>query len=84
MKLSAIAAAVLLAVAVPAHAQDLRSSATTFCNAARKINAQGLSAAPGTFAGNYIANSANQSSAQYRQLWQIAKALGIPSCKAMW
>jgi len=66
------------------QAQDLRESATRFCNSVREINAKNLSAAPGSFAGAVIANKASQSAEQYRNLWLIAKALGSPSCKAMW
>jgi hypothetical protein len=77
-------AALLLATTAPIQAQDLYRSATTFCNAVRNINKQGLSAAPGSVAGTMIASQADQSSTQYRQLWQVAKALGIPACKAMW
>jgi hypothetical protein len=78
-----IAAAALL-LAAPAYAQDLRSSANTFCTAVRKINAQGLSAAPGSVAGSMIASQAGQSGNQYRQLWQIAKAVNVQSCKSIW
>ena len=79
-----IAAALLLAAAAPVRAQDLRSSAVTFCNAIRKINAQGLSAAPGTFAASMIAANANQSDSTYRAVWHTAKAINIPACRAMW
>jgi hypothetical protein len=68
----------------PAPAQDLRASATRFCNAARQINAKGMSAAPGSMAGTMITNQAMQTPAQYRQLWLVAKALNIPACNAMW
>ena len=71
-------------VASPAQAQDLRISATKFCNAARQINAQNLSVAPGSYAAEMIAAKASQSSEQYRNLWIIAKALDIPSCRTMW
>lgn len=79
-----VAAAALLLAAAPAHANQLRSSATTFCNAVRKINAQGLSAAPGTYAGSLIAANANQTEAVYRTVWHTAKAMNIPACRAMW
>lgn len=78
------AALLPLWLAQPAPAQDLRSSATRFCNAARQINAKNLSAAPGSMAGTMITNQAMQSPAQYRQLWLVAKALNIPACNAMW
>lgn len=79
-----LAAAALLLAAAPAQANELRSSATTFCNAVRKINAQGLSAAPGTYAGSLIAANANQSESTYRAVWHTAKAINIPACRAMW
>jgi hypothetical protein len=74
----------MLVASSPAQAQDLRTSATKFCNAARQINAQNLSVAPGSYASEMIAARASQSSEQYRNLWIIAKALDIPSCRAMW
>lgn len=79
-----LGAALLLVTSAPVLAQDLRSSANTFCGAIRKLNAQGLSGAPGGFAASMIASQANQTATQYRQAWQISKALGIPACKAMW
>lgn len=79
-----LAAAALLLATAPAHANQLRQSATTFCTAVRKINAQGLSAAPGTYAGSMIAANANQSDSTYIAVWQTAKAINIPACRAMW
>jgi hypothetical protein len=78
------ATALALLLAQPAAAQDLRASATRFCNAARQINNKNLSAAPGYMAGTIITNQAMQTPAHYRQLWLVAKALNIPACNAMW
>jgi hypothetical protein len=77
---------ILLAMlsAAPVHAQDLRGAATRFCNAARQLNNQGLSAAPGSIAGTMITNQSMQTPAQYRQLWLAAKAMNVPACRAMW
>jgi len=74
----------MLIAATPANAQSVRQSAITFCSAINKINAQGLSAAPGTPMAEVIAAKANQSASAYRGVWQISKLLGIPSCKRMW
>lgn len=78
------AAAALVLAAAPAHANELRSSAIVFCNAVRKINAQGMSAAPGTYAGSLIAANADQAESTYRAVWHTAKAINIPACRAMW
>lgn len=73
-----------LLAATPVQAQDLRAAAAKFCNAARQINAQNLSVAPGSLAAAVIANKASQTPENYRNLWVIAKALDIPACRMMW
>jgi hypothetical protein len=71
-------------LASPAQAQDLRSSAARFCDAALEINAKNVSVAPGSPGGAIIARNASQSPEQYRSLWSIAKALDIWACERMW
>ncbi len=83
MKNYSLFIAVLIAMA-PANAQSIRQSVITFCSAINKINAQGLSAAPGTVMAAMIAAKANQSAATYQGVWQISKAMAIPSCQRMW
>ena len=74
----------LLATPPVVLAQDLRTSAGIFCSSVQELNAKGVTAAPGTNASYVIAGKSGQTIERYRQLWQLAKALGVPSCQAMW
>jgi hypothetical protein len=82
---AALAAALLVAGHAQARAQSINHSLGTFCNAVRRINAQGVSAAPHTPAAQLIVNgSRGQTPADYRMVWQFAQASNVAACRGIW
>jgi hypothetical protein len=73
-----------LLLAAPVQAQSLRASIQTFCDAVRKINQQGLSAAPGSMAAAIIASEAGQDQATYRKVWGVSKGSDVSACRSIW
>jgi hypothetical protein len=84
MKLSTVLALTFVLVPATASAQSLRQGATTFCNAVRNANDQGVSAAPGTEFAAYVARESGHGITAYREIWAVAKSMNIPACRAMW
>jgi hypothetical protein len=81
---AALAGLLLLAGHTQARAQSINDSLITFCGAIRRINAQGLSAAPGTAASQLILRNTSQTQSDYRMVWQFAKGSTVSSCRGIW
>jgi hypothetical protein len=80
-----LAASLLLVGHTQARAQSINSSLNTFCSAIRRINTQGLSAAPGTAASQLIVNGTRgQTQADYRMVWHFAQSSNVHACRGLW
>ena len=63
---------------------ELRESMNKFCTAIKKINRQGMSAAPGTQMAALAVKYSGQSTSGYQMAWDFAKGSNIPSCSTIY
>ena len=63
---------------------ELRESMSKFCTAVKKINKQGMSAAPGTYMGAMAVKYSGKTAAGYQMAWDFAKGSNVPSCQTIY
>jgi hypothetical protein len=84
MRIAFSALAISTLLIAPAQAQSINSSLDKFCSAIRSINSQGVSAAPGTPTSRIIISGGQQTTADYRMVWQFAKSSNTSTCRGIW
>jgi uncharacterized protein with ACT and thioredoxin-like domain len=55
-----------------------------YCESVAKLNSIGVSASPGSVAGQEITRKAGQTRETHEIIWAIAKDSAIPVCRFMW
>jgi hypothetical protein len=71
-------------LAAPVQAQSMNDSLSKFCSAIQSINSKSISAAPGTPASQMIISGGQQTTSDYRMVWQFAKSSNISTCRSIW